>query len=491
MAGIGVKLNKIYEKNTLTSDLYGFVYSTLVTIGPMLVVMAAVLLMRNLLGFTMLGYAERKLYSCTVLYMFLFAFLVVSLFNPVLSRYLSDTLYEERYEDILPSFYMGFFMTLLVGWCFGVPFCLHEHFVGEVPAYYVFTGFCGYICLIMVVYGMTFLSITKDYKRISQIFFVGMLFAVFLSLVFRYLAGMEGTYSSLLGLTIGFFIIASLEYGQVRHFFGVNSGRYRLLLGYYTKYWQLVFTNFLYVLGLYIHNFVFWTTDLGTVVAKSFICAEPYDVATCIAMFTNIAASVIFISRIEMRFRFRYKAHTEAVIGGRWMDIRTAQRRMFRQVSDELFNLVRIQFIVSVIIYLLVILLMPLMGYGGLVMEFYHCLAAGYFVLFIMYAAILFLFYFNDLSGALIVSALFCAAVFTGSLICVHLPYIWGGLGVFVGSLVGFIAAYFRLRWIERNFDTHTFCIGRILKPAAGTRPSGKVFDRRGGIDETKLVTPK
>ena len=72
MAGIGVNLNKIYEKNTLTSDLYGFLYSTLVTIAPMLVVMGGVLLMRLLLGFSDLGYAERKLYSCTVLYMFVF-----------------------------------------------------------------------------------------------------------------------------------------------------------------------------------------------------------------------------------------------------------------------------------------------------------------------------------------------------------------------------------------------------------------------------------
>ena len=491
MAGIGVKLNKIYEKNTIMSDLYGFVYSTIVTIGPMLVVMAAVLLMRYLLGFSALGYAERKLYSCTLLYMFLFSFLIVALFTPVLSRYLSDTLYEERYEDILPSYYAGLFMTLLAGCCLGVPFCLHEHFVGEVPVTYVFTGFCGYICLIMSVYGMTFLSFTKDYKRIAQIFFAGMLFAVLLSFLFCYLLGMEGSYSALLGLTFGFFIIAALEYGQVRHFFGVNSGRYLPLLGYYRKYWQLIFINFLYVLGLYVHNFVFWTTDLGTVVAKSFICAEPYDVATCVAMFTNIAASVIFISRVEMRFRFRYKAHTEAVIGGRWMDIRTTKRRMFRQVSDELFNLVRIQFIVSVAIYLIVVLLMPRIGYGGLVMEFYHCLAAGYFVLFIMYSAILFLFYFNDLSGALMVSGLFCATVFLGSLICVHLPYIWGGLGTFAGALAGFIAAYFRLRWIESNFDTHTFCTGRILKPAAGVRPSGKVFDRRNGIDETQLVIRK
>ena len=38
MAGIGVKLTNIYKKNTLTTDIIGMGYSTVVTIAPMLVV---------------------------------------------------------------------------------------------------------------------------------------------------------------------------------------------------------------------------------------------------------------------------------------------------------------------------------------------------------------------------------------------------------------------------------------------------------------------
>ena len=40
MAGIGVKLNRIYRKNTITTNLVGFFYSTVVTIAPLLVVIA-------------------------------------------------------------------------------------------------------------------------------------------------------------------------------------------------------------------------------------------------------------------------------------------------------------------------------------------------------------------------------------------------------------------------------------------------------------------
>ena len=71
MAGIGVKLNKIFEKNTLTTDMLGFVYSSVVTIAPMMVVILNLMLMEHILGFSKVGYAQRELFSCTVLPVYL------------------------------------------------------------------------------------------------------------------------------------------------------------------------------------------------------------------------------------------------------------------------------------------------------------------------------------------------------------------------------------------------------------------------------------
>ena len=47
MAGIGVKLNRIYHKNTITTNIVGFFYSTVVTIAPVLVVIINLMLMQN------------------------------------------------------------------------------------------------------------------------------------------------------------------------------------------------------------------------------------------------------------------------------------------------------------------------------------------------------------------------------------------------------------------------------------------------------------
>ena len=396
MAGIGVKLNKIYGKHTLTSDLYGFGYSTLITVAPMFVVIGAVLIMQLVLGVMKTGYAMRELYACTVLYIFIFALLSAAPFNSVLSRYISDVIYEERYDDILPCYYVGLAFNVMFSCLLGIPFCLHEYFVGQVNLWYVFTGFCGYIELVLVFYSMLYLSICKDYKKISLYFTIGMALAVLCSLIFVKYLQWEVTFSMLLSLTIGFGVIAVMEYALIHNYFRENSGKYREVLWYFRKFWQLVLTNFIYTLGLYIHNFVFWTTDMRMVVAKSFVCNQPYDMATCLAMFLNISASVIFISRVEMNFHGRYKAYSESVIGGRGVDIDNAKNRMFRQLSEELFSLVRLQFMITVILYFLSIIFLPRFGFGGLVMRIYPCLAVGYFILFVMYAVIIFLYYFND-----------------------------------------------------------------------------------------------
>lgn len=109
MAGIGIKLQKIYEKKTILAYLTGFGYSAVVTVAPMFVVIGTVMLMSQLLGYENVGYARRGLFSGTLLYIFIFSLLTAAPFNAVLSRYMSDVIYEERYEDIRPVTMWGAF----------------------------------------------------------------------------------------------------------------------------------------------------------------------------------------------------------------------------------------------------------------------------------------------------------------------------------------------------------------------------------------------
>ena len=85
--------------------------------------------------------------------------------------------------------------------------------------------------------------------------------------------------------------------------------------------------------------------------------------------------------------------YSEAVIGGRGADIQNNKKtKCFVQLASELMTLARIQFIISVVVYLICIVVLPTIGISGLTMKIYPSLAIGYFILFLMYSAIYFFF---------------------------------------------------------------------------------------------------
>ena len=486
MAGIGVRLNKIYSKKTMLTSLIGVGYSAVITVVPMLLVIGTVMLMDPLLGVSRLNYATRELYSCTVLYIFIFGLLTTAPFSAVLSKYLSDVIYEETYADILPCYYVGLLINLVVSCSCAIPFCVWQFSLKTIELHFILAGYAGFVCMVIVFYSMLFLSICKSFGKITWFFLVGMLTTLGCSVLFVYGLQMETTFSMLLSLDIGFLLIACLELAQVKSYFRDNSRKYKEVFLYLVKYWQLILTNFLYMLGVYLHNFVFWTTDMQMVVADCFYSAPDYDMASCLGMLTSASATVIFISRVEMKFHETYKGYSEAVIGGRGMDIESAKRRMFRQMAAELSHLVQIQFVISVLIYFLFSIFLPRFGFSGMVMQIYPALAVGYFIWFIMNAALIFQYYFSDLAGALLSAFCFCVATLLGSWLAKGLTPMWYGVGLIIGALTGWTVAYIRLRKIEKNLDVHIFCNGTIMKKGNGACPTNKVFDRYALVEQEK-----
>lgn len=478
MAGVGIKLNRIFNKRSLMSSLYGVACSISYTIAPMLLVIACLLLMFTVLGFDSVPMLERELFSCTILYIFIFSLLSSSPFNSVLSKYMADHIYTEDYDDIRPCIFFGLGCCMVLAALIGIPFYLHEYFRGGVPAYYVFTSFMCFLAMCLVFCSMIFNSILKAYKFISIFFLIGMLVTFLASLLFRFVLQMSITYSILLALTIGLLLIAILQMSHALKYFKNSSHRFRPVARTFRRYWKLVAANFLYTFGLFSHNFVFWTHPWRMIVVNTYICNQPYDMATCIAMFTNISATTFFISKVEMHFHEHYADYMNAVIGGKLDTIEKAKNRMFRTLSNQLLTLVRLQFCVSIVIFLLANIFLPILGCSGITMQIYSLMAVGYFMSFLYYSLMLYLYYFNDLSGAAISALIFAGVTIVGSFLSMHLPVIWYGLGFTLASLAAFTYSYFRLRWIEKRLDHFIFCRGSIMEKGVGKRPSSLVFSR-------------
>lgn len=476
MAGIGIKLNKFFEKNTITGHMAGIGYSIITTIAPMLFIIITLTLMQSILGYQEASYYDKQLFQDTILYIFIFSLLVTAPLNAVFSRYISDVIFEERYADIMPCYYFGLLCNLITACCMAVPFCIHAYMGGKISLPYICTAFACFVTFVLIFYTMLYLSICKDYSKISLFYGIGSIISIGLSLIFVYYIGMDVAVAMLLSITVGFLMTASLGFALLKQYFTTYSHCYRQIFRHIIKHRKLVVANTLYTTGLFVHNFVFWNSDLKMTVADTFICAETYDFASCVAMFTNISASVIFIALIEMHFNSRYKQYSEAIIGGRLLDIEKTSRRMFRLLTDQLMSLTRLQFIISTSLFLICLLVLQRFGYTGTVIQIYPCLAAGYFILFIMYPVFLFLYYFNDLNGALITSIIFFTGTLGASIISSRTEPLWYGAGLVFGAFCGWTYGYFRLRWLEKNISSHIFCNGTIIKQVTGKRPSGQVY---------------
>lgn len=477
MAGIGYELKKIFKEDSITRLTAGITYSTLVTVGPTIMVIITIILLYLILGLTSVPYTERELLSSTILYVFIFSLLTTSAFNGVMSRYIADKIYEEKYDDILPSFYTGVFLSTLVGAVLGIPFILRVIFIGKVDLMFSFVSYCFFIVMIITFYSMIYLSATKDYKVIAIYYATGMIIS-FISANLLYRVGLSTIKSILFGITLGFLIIAFLEFSYMRKYFSSNSKNYKDCLHYFIDHKNICFCNFFYILGLYIHNFVFWTHPAHIIIAKSYVSMQSYDMASCLAMFTNISTIIIFTVMAETKFHDKYQNYNEAVIGKTLNDINRTKKSMFRLLIQQVSYLVGIQAIITTTIFLIAIIILPILGFGGSVLAIYPSLVGAYFTIFLMYCNIIFMFYFNDNTGAMFTSIIFCISVLIGSVFSIRLSESLYGLGAFLGGFIGWSVSFFRIQYIEKHFDEHIFCRTNILKKKIGEMPNSRVYVR-------------
>jgi uncharacterized membrane protein len=457
----------------------GSVYATTITVGPLILIIVTLFLMYAFLGYSNIAFATQDLLASTILYVFIFALCTTGPFNAVIARYISDKIYENSEEDILPCYYAVLTVNTVFSSIIGIVFCLYEYFVGNVDIWFVFASFCMYITLVMVFVNMTFILALKEYRRVILSFVFGLAFSLILGLVQVNLMGIRIELAIVVSFAIGFLIVGFCLFGNIRIFFKENSRNYREVFVYFKIHWRLLLSNLFYTFGLYCHNFVFWTTGLRVVIVKSFVSAPVYDMATCIAMFLNISTSVIFIVAVETNFHDAYQEFCQAIVGGTGEDIYYAKREMFRAIKNGLVFTIQLQLIFTISLFFIALFTLPFLSITGLITSILPSLPVGYVLLFIMYDMIIFIYYFNVYNKAVITSALFLGVTLVGSIFSSMLTPAFYGLGVLLGSLAGFLYAFFAIRKIEKKLEYYTYCKGKIADVIVDKEYGQKIYENK------------
>ncbi|MGN1249776.1 MAG: exopolysaccharide Pel transporter PelG, partial [Candidatus Spyradocola sp.] len=162
MAGIGFSLKKLFAKRGVLNLCRAYGYAGIVSAGPMLLGVALLVGVSFVARIGGMDAHDRQLLNCMLTYSLLVSLSITGWFNMGVTRYVSDMLYEEREDKVMPAFFGSTAIMLVL--C-GVLYGIFLHFSGATLLQQLLCLWYA-MTLIVVWNEMIFLTAVKDYQAI-------------------------------------------------------------------------------------------------------------------------------------------------------------------------------------------------------------------------------------------------------------------------------------------------------------------------------------
>jgi len=455
MAGIGFELRKLYRQQGLVQNIKAYSYSTMTTVGPMILCLILVFAQQMMMRENNSSFLQNELFIATIVYSFVFSVIVTSGLSMLVTRFIADKIYERKYEQIITAYYGSLIVIVPIGAIIAALFLwgVNEQIGYKVVAYIYF------IELIVIWMQNVFLSALKDYKRIFRGFAIAMLLSVVTSYLLFNLTTWDPVIIALLGMNIGFASIIILSSIHFEHVFPRNEQRdYFKFLRTLKTYPGALFTGLFVYSGVYIHNIVYWLfADNNTQVSDQFLLMPLYDVSVFYAYLSVLPSLIFFVVIIETDFYEKFLNYYKNILDeGTYESIQQAKQRMQKVIVHKTGFLAEIQLLFTTLSIALGILFLPKIGFSMEQIDLFIVLSIAYFFFIMMFLLLHILMYFDDRKGILVISASF--VVLNAILTYITMVLNLHGMGMFMASFIGLCLTFFRLHYIAENIDYFTFC---------------------------------
>lgn len=459
MAGIGFELKKMFRNQGYLSSMKAYAFSSLVTVGPMLLCMVMITVLQQILLHLDVSYLERMTFLAAVVYAFVFSLLITCGFSMVISRYIADKIYLREYNDIIASLYGAMATCLCLGGTIGALF----YWLSPLAAPFKLTAYLLFVELIVVWLQSTYLSALKDYMRIIRGYLVAVAVTITTALLLLNLTDVEKGIAMLLSLDSGFFIMIVLSMVHLESYFPKRERNYFDFLQYIRKFPSLLGTGFFCSLGFYVHHFVFWlASPLQESVAGTYLIAPSYDVPAFYASLSILPTMVVFVVSVETAFYEKYRTYYGTILGnGSVRDIKRAKSDMIQTLWQELSFMMEIQLFFTFVSLALGITLLPHIGFSSEQIERFNILVIAGFLYAVMFVVMLLLLYFDDRKGAFAVMSLFLVSTIGMTIAMLSLENY--GFSFFISTCIALIAGLGRLFYFLKNIDYYTYCLQPLV----------------------------
>jgi uncharacterized membrane protein len=449
MAGIGFRLRALVSRGSYLDATAAYISSAVISTGPWLSSTAALIILNNTAA-TYLTQSDRSFLLATIISVFAASLLIASGPQMVLTRFLSDRIYDNDMASLAPTCTAVLFLNLPFA-LFISPFLFFAPFS---PLYRLLVGTL-FLTLSMTWLITAFLSAARNYKRIVSLYTLSYACGSLASLLLGYLYGVPG---SLAGFILGQLLCLSLLLGSVYHEFPSTRWISWTYLSYFYRYWDLLLIGALYTLGTWIDSFIFWISPQGTIIHGFYHLFPPYDSARLIVYLSTIPAAALFLLRLETDF-YQHYADFYLFIRekGTLDDLVRARQGMVAAARGAVGTILKIQGLIALFLCAVARDLVMFAGSGPRWVLLLRVEAFAGLGQFLLFTVMLFLLYLDRRRTVLLLMALFVVVNATLTLASLYLGELFYGLGYLLAGWVATIPAWFLLNAHLKRLEYHTF----------------------------------
>ncbi|QKE40823.1 MAG: exopolysaccharide Pel transporter PelG [Ferrovum myxofaciens] len=348
MAGIGFEIRKILHKDNLTSTLAAYSYAGLIGSGPLILSIVSI----QLISLFSLSVARTNFpivqFQVSLTYLIAASQILTGAVQLMFTRYISDRLFGNENETVLPSYHAVLLVVTLGAGILGLILCFTAFAGMDID--YRLLMLTAFVLLCNIWCGIIFLSGIKQYRAILLLFVVGYGSAVIFALFLFPRFGLNG-------------LIGSFVLGHILLILGMHALIYRNFRSEKYISWQVFDRRFnyprlgvvglCYYLGEWLHKIQFWYYPFtGQPVIGPLHASFIYDYPIFLSYLAVLPGMAFFLLRIETDFVEYYNAFYDAVrSGGTYEHLQNMRNMMVRGVRTGLYEVLKIQSIVVLLVF--------------------------------------------------------------------------------------------------------------------------------------------
>ncbi|MEQ8191932.1 MAG: exopolysaccharide Pel transporter PelG [Candidatus Eremiobacterota bacterium] len=461
MAGIGFLLKKLLQEDRYVSDFKANLISLVISSGPWLFAVMSIAGLSVFAG----SYSVQPvmvLFRVIIVYVYTFSLIITSMFQLVLTRFISDRLYQREYSALFPNFVGAMFLSGLLCFIASSVFISFStvNFILKILFVILFCT-VSFQWIIMV-----FLSSLRDYIKVVSIYFLGFILSFLAAMIAGNYWHTEGY---LAGFTLGQVAIVIFLIGRIKSEFTWGEDRIFEFTIYFNKYPQLALAAFLYNLGYWLDKLIVWYSPEGIRMEAVFLAHYPYDTSSFLAALTIIPAMSVFFLQVETDFYEGLRKYINTILNeGTYKEIEEKRIMLISALKDKLLHITKIQFFITLIIFLIAPYIIRFLHFNAddVVPVFRILIVAAFFQ--ILFLVLVVLHWYLEL----LTDSLVCISIFTMLNGILSYLFIWHssftlGTGYLIAIIISTVIIFFNLMYKMKHLNYLTF----LCKPVSQGQP--------------------